>query len=763
MEKWNPVFLKNIQTHKIHKMWNISIIIRHAPAFNTRALSSDLSETYPGKIQLKLGFLVRVFWLSAFFCVWMLDAAAVEIYWDEYESALRNKNCSPILSDLKPLVSSNPEQNSHSWAKARIVLGKCLLEKRNIREAQTVFGLPVVSAYADVVIYQRVLANLNAGDKLAALKVMRELLENPRHTYYLKRLRLLLKEHFIFLSDVRALFPFLHQYLDRPHLFLKDAKLHSLYMQGAEISRTPVSRKIRLLGWLYPQDKESARKSQQTLWPTDFESLNADEINMRVKTLQRLGLYGYLVEHLPVLARERPLSLRKKLGGVFMQAVFEEKQYSRILEYRKSGVQIAGWNVNRETQLFWSARANLKLRRIDETIKTIKVLQQIARKSSYLPSLYHLLAIHYEGKGRADFALPSWKRMTREFPGHYQSAEAFWRVAWQHYRNGRLENALSQIKAGLLHAKLNPNMRSRFLYWQGKLLASAGQVNQSRKVFQQLVANYPSTYYGLRRILDEKKSNVSFIRAHSTPGNVYSDLPPLSLKQKGLLARTEFLFSVLEDAQAVEEIMDSLKRMQSRRLNWEISRMLKRKKQYHALHRVIANYFLVELRKMDVGGHPLWELAFPRPYWQEIKNTASKVGIDPYFTLAVMREESRFNPRAVSKSDAMGLMQLMPATAREVARMEKIELGKMEDVMDPYINVQLGTHYLGWISSRFNDILIYTAGGYNAGPSNMLRWLQNWSEDSTEEFVEMIPFEETRNYVKRVYRSYIIYRQIYQS
>ena len=94
---------------------------------------------------------------------------------------------------------------------------------------------------------------------------------------------------------------------------------------------------------------------------------------------------------------------------------------------------------------------------------------------------------------------------------------------------------------------------------------------------------------------------------------------------------------------------------------------------------------------------------------------------------------------------------------------QKIKIKDLDDVFDPHLNMLLGTHYLGKMASKFDDELVYTAGGYNAGPTNMQRWLKTWNNVSPEEFVEHIPFKETRNYIKRVYRTYQIYRQIYSS
>jgi soluble lytic murein transglycosylase len=128
-----------------------------------------------------------------------------------------------------------------------------------------------------------------------------------------------------------------------------------------------------------------------------------------------------------------------------------------------------------------------------------------------------------------------------------------------------------------------------------------------------------------------------------------------------------------------------------------------------------------------------------------------------------MREESHFDPQALSSSKAMGLMQLMPATAKFVARKKKIKLKEKSEIFNPELNTRLGTLYLGSLADRFKSELIYTAGSYNAGPHNMLKWIKRWPRKSIDAFVEQIPFSETRKYVKRVYRSYKLYKHIYSS
>ena len=107
-------------------------------------------------------------------------------------------------------------------------------------------------------------------------------------------------------------------------------------------------------------------------------------------------------------------------------------------------------------------------------------------------------------------------------------------------------------------------------------------------------------------------------------------------------------------------------------------------------------------------------------------------------------------------------MQLMPYTGKRVAKIIGLKLKDEKDLFDPKINIQLGTSYLGHISKRFGEV-IQIAGSYNAGPGRMKEWLKRFPDRDLDEFVESIPYIETRNYVKRVFRTHQLYKAIYKA
>jgi len=154
------------------------------------------------------------------------------------------------------------------------------------------------------------------------------------------------------------------------------------------------------------------------------------------------------------------------------------------------------------------------------------------------------------------------------------------------------------------------------------------------------------------------------------------------------------------------------------------------------------------ITKDDISTPPIGELIFgPR-------------GLDPYLVAALIRQESTFNPRVRSRAGARGLMQIIPATGRELARQER-RTYKTRDLYNPEINILYGTRYLKTLLARFNGRVDYALASYNAGPHRVKRWTGMDMSIDPEVFIEDIPFDETRAYVKLVLRNEMLYRRLY--
>ena len=156
-----------------------------------------------------------------------------------------------------------------------------------------------------------------------------------------------------------------------------------------------------------------------------------------------------------------------------------------------------------------------------------------------------------------------------------------------------------------------------------------------------------------------------------------------------------------------------------------------------------------------------WEIFFPLVAWGTIKQEAKRYGIDPYMAAGLIRQESVFNPTAVSRVGARGLMQLMPATGQLISRKQGGGSITAADLYNPAINVKLGMNYLAQMLGQFGRIE-YAAAAYNAGPGRAQRWIAERGTLDIEDWVETIPFSETRGYVQGVVRYAANYRRLYR-
>jgi soluble lytic murein transglycosylase len=171
------------------------------------------------------------------------------------------------------------------------------------------------------------------------------------------------------------------------------------------------------------------------------------------------------------------------------------------------------------------------------------------------------------------------------------------------------------------------------------------------------------------------------------------------------------------------------------------------------------DYAIAVAKRASQLGTELTEINWPTPALA-IQNPP----IEPALMLAITRQESAFASDAISWAGARGLMQLMPGTAKLVSRQLKVPYSKALLTADPAYNARLGSAYLAGLIERFNGSYVLAIASYNAGPANVDRWLQQWGDPRTGEidmidWIEFIPFSETRNYVQRVIENLQIYRE----
>ena len=169
---------------------------------------------------------------------------------------------------------------------------------------------------------------------------------------------------------------------------------------------------------------------------------------------------------------------------------------------------------------------------------------------------------------------------------------------------------------------------------------------------------------------------------------------------------------------------------------------------------------------VDEKGHKTLDrlrLEYPRAYWPEVTALGRTLGIDPYFILSVAKQESTFRPNLTSHAGASGVMQLMPGTAKWLAKVDPdIENSHVDNLESPVNSLHLGAYYILRMFERSNGNLVDTLASYNGGPGNRDKWRKKFPNYDLDAFLEAIPFEETKSYVKKVLGNYAAYRSLYE-
>lgn len=153
---------------------------------------------------------------------------------------------------------------------------------------------------------------------------------------------------------------------------------------------------------------------------------------------------------------------------------------------------------------------------------------------------------------------------------------------------------------------------------------------------------------------------------------------------------------------------------------------------------------------------------YPIHYHDLIEKYAKEYEIDPYLVVAIMKNESRFDPNAISKKDAKGLMQIAPITGEWASKKLEIPNYSEDMLFQPELNIQFGIWYLNVLKQEFSDNIELIIAGYNAGNGNVKKWLNDPKYSKDGKTLYKIPFDETKIYQKKVLRDYKIYSKIYK-
>jgi soluble lytic murein transglycosylase len=408
---------------------------------------------------------------------------------------------------------------------------------------------------------------------------------------------------------------------------------------------------------------------------------------------------------------------------------------------------------------WWLELARLQQRRNREA--SLAALDRLAREYPKSPEVAEGLLLRarlLEGAGRGAEAEAVYQQLAADHADVEAGGAALWQLGWIAWLRGTPVEAAARW-ARLLSVRGGQSHREAATYWIGRAHEQRGESELAARQFAQVQADAPRSYYG---ILAARRAPRRAVLRAAPPGPPLPADPLQALEAEPGFARVEALRSV-GLADFADEEMDELTRRsigEPQRL-YALSAAWAQESRYHMALRILRRHFQAVARS-GLAGVPraFWEMFYPFGWRMELTGAAGRAAIDPLLVAAVVREESSFHPQARSRVGARGLMQLMPETARPMAQVRRLPFRNGEVLDDPAANLDMGSAYLAGLLREFGDARLAVAA-YNAGPARVREWWAGRRSDDLEVFVEQIPFNETRGFVRRVMLSWEEYRRLY--
>jgi soluble lytic murein transglycosylase len=368
--------------------------------------------------------------------------------------------------------------------------------------------------------------------------------------------------------------------------------------------------------------------------------------------------------------------------------------------------------------------------------------------------------------------LPLYQACAESFAKDSRSASCQWRLAFESYRKDSAD-VYDLLRYHIQQYPASENMTDA-LYFLGRLQERKDDGASAKACYEELVKRFPNTYYSVVARARLKQASLqsataspemkAFLAAVKwparpefpsfTPGELVKirTMRAQLLQLTGLdsMAEGELKFGAANDGKQANVYAYELAKLAAGRNAPDQA--------LHYIKRYVPGYLYMPYEEAPAN---FWQLAFPMPYRSSIDQYSLEQSLDRFFVAALIRQESEFNPAIISHANAYGLMQVLPTTGKMLAKSSGVRHFNASQLLTADRNIQLGTLYVRNLMNSFGGQEEYVLASYNAGPGRAKLW-QTWGPYREQtEFIETIPFHETRQYVQIVLRNADTYRRLY--
>lgn len=451
-----------------------------------------------------------------------------------------------------------------------------------------------------------------------------------------------------------------------------------------------------------------------------------DKINYAANLIRRMDYKGAEAVLRNMISEDTDTMKRAILKTLGL-SLFKQKKYSEAAEiYKEAG------------EKYWEARSLYRAGKKGEVDSAVKVLIDNGDKRA--SSILLALAADKRREGDTGAGIRIYQNILEKFPSERE--DALWGIGWTYYLSGDYAKA-SDIFSDLYGTYKEP----KYLYWYARSRELAG--DDPLNFYPQLtdtLRNFYSAMAYTRSLISLKQNETESERKPAV------SLTPVkeALRVPQKIDRVEALFDLDLYKEAVAELIHISRNTNSMEEVFYLCSKFHEIGEYEHLVRLAVRVPYTE----EIHG-----FLYPFAYRSVVEKVSGKYHIDPVLVLSIMREESRFASRARSPAGALGLMQLMPQTAYRCDRKLGLGIRKTADILDIRNNLHIGVYYLSNLIKEFGSYT-HAIAAYNAGEENVRRWLRSGNYRSSDEFIEDIPFNETKKYVKRVITTFFEYKRL---
>jgi len=489
-----------------------------------------------------------------------------------------------------------------------------------------------------------------------------------------------------------------------------------------------------------------------------------DQRHNRIQLLTRSRRFQDALNELSVLVEQAPPDKMAGLQAEFGAALYRNRKRDDAEHLFEAVLQNQSAPVDARAQsLYYLAEIARDKDDGQKKRDFVAQLRTLAPDSTWMTEALLSAGNMYMLRRDYETAIPFYAEIYQRQKNGKQAPFTHWKTAWLTYRMGKKDDAKRLFEEQL---SMYPNSAEvpNAIYWLGRMAESEGDKKLARAYYQKLADNYRYFYYanlargrmaGVGTEVVDPPLLESLPRPTAPPRDWELPADNVRAQKAQLLANAALYEFAVTEMQAASPGSPP----------WEaksVAEIYNEQGSYiraiETLKRAVPGYFAADIPQIP---RPVWEGLFPRPFWQELTRDAAANQLDPHIVASLIRQESEFNPSAISTANAMGLMQLLPSVGKGLAKQMKIKHFSTDELLVADTNLRLGTRYFRQMVDHFGGQVEYALAAYNAGEDRVDDWRKNGNFADVEEFVESIPFTQTREYVQAIMRNAVIYKLLY--